>query len=305
MKPAPFDYVPASTVGEALALLADGGEDAKILAGGQSLLPAMNLRLARPSLLVDIGGVAGLDTLDVNNDAVRIGATTRHHRLETDRTVPGALGQLLRSAGRVIGHLPIRIRGTFGGSLAHADPASEWPLVALAGDARIEAASAARGTRTIAAGDFFRSTFVTALAPDELLASVTFPLPSPTTRGAFTETSRRAGDFAVVACAVLVDAPAGTPERARIALGGVGGRPMRATAAEDALLDRALAGASLDAAAIHQAARAAAAVAAAEVDPRGDVHADAETRRALVAAMVQRAVAEVLTPDGPDTQEAA
>lgn len=304
MKPAPFDYAPASTIEEAITLLAEGGDDAKVLAGGQSLLPAMNLRLARPSLLVDIGG-AGLDALAIDSDSVRVGATVTHRRLETDHSLPGTLGHLLRRAGRTIGHLPVRTRGTFGGSIAHADPASEWPVVALAGDARIEAESTARGTRTIAADDFFRSTFVTALAPDELLTSVTLPLPPPTARAAFGELSRRAGDFAVVACAVLVDAPDGVPSRARIALGGVGERPLRAVAAEEALVAAHPTVASPLDSTLRRIAHEVGAVAAAEVDPRGDLHADAETRRSLVGTLVSRAVAEVLAPAGPGTREAA
>jgi carbon-monoxide dehydrogenase medium subunit len=297
VKPAPFDYACPGTLEDALALLADGGEDAKVLAGGQSLLPAMNLRLARPSLLVDIGRVPGLDRVEVGDDAVAIGATARHRTLELDRTVPGALGHLLRDAGGLIGHVPIRMRGTFGGSLAHADPASEWPLVALAADARLEARSV-RGHRTIPAPEFFVSVFTTALAPDEVLARAVLPLPSPAARAGFAELSRRAGDFALVACAALVDHSGDAAPVARVALGGVADRPVRSAAAEAVLHE--LAAGPATSHTVAAAARAAGAAAAAEVEPRGDLHANADTRRALVAAMVRRAVTDAWSRGGPE-----
>src|ERR671912_588127 len=250
MKPAPVDYVAPRTVADAVAALADGGEGAQVLAGGQSLLPTMAMRLARPSLLVDVGRIPELRRLAIDGPAhpgaVRVGAGVRHVELERGGHVPGALGALLRTAAGHIGHLPIRTRGTFGGSLAHADPAAD---------------------RATPAGAFFETVFTTALAPDEVLVAVDLPVPAPTARSGFAEVSRRAGDFALVACAVLVDVAGdvgGSVRRARVALGGVADRPVRCAAAEDALVGRPLGAGVIESAG---------AAAAAAVEPRGDLHA--------------------------------
>ena len=287
MKPAPVDYVAPRTVADAVAALADGGEGAKVLAGGQSLLPTMAMRLARPSLLVDVARIPELRRLALDGPAhpgaVRVGAGVRHVELERGGHVPGALGALLRTAAGHIGHLPIRTRGTFGGSLAHADPAAEWPLVALAADATVHATGPA-GDRAIPAGAFFETVFTTALAPDEVLVAVDLPVPAPTARSGFAEVSRRAGDFALVACAVLVDVAGdvgGSVRRARVALGGVADRPVRCAAAEDVLVGRPLGAGVVEAAG---------AAAAAAVESRGDLHAGPDLRRSMVAAVVRRAL---------------
>jgi carbon-monoxide dehydrogenase medium subunit len=279
MKPAPFDYLPASSVAEAVATLAELGDGGKVLAGGQSLLPMMNFRLARPEALVDIGGLTELRGVRSQHGLIEIGALTRH--LDLERTdLPGPLGSLLRSAGAHVGHLPIRTRGTFGGSVAHADPASEWCVLAALLDASMTVVGPA-GTRTVAAADFFTTIFTTALEPDELLTAVSLPSLDETYRVAVVEFARRAGDFAIVAAMVACRMRDGTIEEARVALGGVADRPVRATAAE-ALLTGQPAG--------DAAFRAAADAAAAAVSPPADIHGSSGYRRDLVSVLVRRAL---------------
>ena len=231
MKPAPFTYHLAHDVAEAITLLSELGEDAKILAGGQSLVPMMNLRLARPSALVDVTRIPGLSYLRAGPDGLRIGALTRHRAVETTRdpAVLGGFGVLPRSA-RWIGHYPIRARGTFGGSIAHADSTSEWCLLAVLLRAEITLAGPA-GERRVGAGDFFQGFFTTAAEPDEMVTEVRFPHPSP--HAALTEFAPRQGDFAVVAAAVELDLEPGEHggdgstqcRSARIVLGGVSPAP--------------------------------------------------------------------------------
>jgi carbon-monoxide dehydrogenase medium subunit len=177
MKPAPFAYHAPRSLDEATSLLAEHGDDARILAGGQSLVPAMNFRLARPARLIDINRIAGLDRLDVAGKVLRIGALARHVAFER-RLVDGPFATLLPHIARHVGHLPIRVRGTFAGSLAHADPASEWCLLAATFDAEI-LARAQDGERPIPAADFFRGILATALRADELIVEVRLPLPGP------------------------------------------------------------------------------------------------------------------------------
>lgn len=269
MKPAAFQYHAPGSVEETLSLLSEfGSQEGRVLAGGQSLVPAMALRLATPAHLIDINGVAELQSISVKENALAIGACVRHSAFERIST-PGPLGELLSSVVRHIAHYPIRTRGTFCGSLAHADPASEWCLVAATLDADLVARSK-RGTRTIAARDFFTSVMTTALQPDELLAEVRLPLLAPGTRFGFYEYSRRAGDFAVAMALVVLGA---TP---RIGVGGVEARPRRIPEAEAAL-----ARGSLDDAA-EAAARA--------VEPLTDQHYSADYRRDLVRTVVRRAL---------------
>ena len=195
MKPAQFSYHAPKTIDEALALLARvAPDDGRVLAGGQSLVPTMAFRLARPRHLIDINGVAGLDRLAVESGRLCVGARVRHAAFEKPAE-PGALGKLLSKVVQHIAHHPIRTRGTMCGSLAHADPASEWCAVAAMLDAEMIARSA-RGTRTIAAKDYFQGIMTTALAEDELLAEVRLPLLPAETRTGFAEFNRRAGDFA-------------------------------------------------------------------------------------------------------------
>src|SRR5436190_1398740 len=195
MKPAAFRYFAPRTLDEALDLLAEHGEEGKVLAGGQSLVPAMNFRLAQPASLIDINRIGALDYVREEQGAFCIGALARHARFEAP-VAEGALSGFLPRVARHIAHLPIRVRGTFGGSLAHADPASEWCLVATALDADIVAVSKS-GSRTIAARDFFSGIMSTALKADELLVEVQFPILSADTRFGFREFSRRPGHFAI------------------------------------------------------------------------------------------------------------
>lgn len=279
MKPARFDYHQARSVAEALSVLDRCGPEAKVLAGGQSLVPAMNFRLARPSVLVDVNKVSELGRLVDEGGVLRVGSMVRHAAFEQP-VDDGPLGRLLSMAARHVGHLPIRIRGTFGGSLAHADPAAEWCVIAVLLDAEMEAANAG-GARRIPASDFFRTVFTTALEPDELLVEARLPKPAPSTRVGFQQFSRRAGDFAVAMAAVALDVRGGRVAGARIALGGVSDRPVRAAGAEEAL-----AGGPAERGALAEAAEAA----AREVDPLEDIHGSAEYRRDLVRVLTRRAL---------------
>ena len=279
MKPAAFEYRAPRSIAEALDLLAEHGDEAKVLAGGQSLVPAMNFRLARPSVLVDINRIGELDRLGAADGKLRIGALTRHVAFEK-RVAEGPLGALLAEVVRYIGHLPIRVRGTFAGSLAHADPAAEWCLVAATLDAVIVARSRA-GERSIGAQDFFQSILTTSLRPDEVLAEVRLPVLDSSWRFGFAEFSRRAGDFALGMALVLLRLEGGRIAEARIGVGGAGDRPLRIAAAEQAL-----SGSKPGPEAFGEAAR----IAAAAVDPFEDIHASVAYRRDLVRAMTRRAL---------------
>ena len=278
MKAPPFGYARAESLDEALVLLAEAGEEAKLLAGGQSLVPLLAYRLVRPSRLVDVDRVPGLDGIIARGETLEVGALVRHAQLE--RAQLGGAWRLLPEAAAQIGHVPIRVRGTFGGSLAHADPSAELPVAVLALDGRIVVASA-HGERELEAETFFTGPFTTALAPYEAISAVRIAAPPGRSAGAFTEFAIRAGDFALaaVAAAVAVD----DDDRVcwlRIALGGIEATPLRALDAE-----RALIGAELD----HDAIGAAAAAAAAECEP----FADPVYRRELVAALVRDALVRV------------
>jgi aerobic carbon-monoxide dehydrogenase medium subunit len=280
MKPAPFRYLAPRTLAETLQLLAQHGDDAKPLAGGQSLVPAMNFRLARPAVLVDLNRVGELAYLARRDGALSIGAMTRQRTAERAAEVL-AEAPLLAEALRYVAHPQIRNRGTIGGSLAHADPAAELPAVALALDATVELRSE-RGSRRLRASDFYTGLFATALAPGELLTEVTIPSPALRSGFAFEELSRRHGDYALVgvATAITLDA-GGRVERARIALLSVGEGPWLAERAAG-LLRGSLPG--------EEVARAAADSAAADVDPPSDIHASAAFRRHLVAVLTRRAL---------------
>lgn len=227
MKPPPFSYARAATLDDAIELLAAGGEDAKAIAGGQSLVPALAYRILRPSHLVDIGGLGGLDGVRVQEGALVVGALTRHVQLE--RLALPQPWTALSQAAAFIGHTPIRVRGTIGGSLAHADPAAELPVVAVALDAQL-VLRAEGGTRTVGAGEFFRAPFTTALEPGELVVEVRFPAPPAGARSAFAEFTQRSGDFAAACVCVAL-----APGWARVAVGGVGATPQRAAQAEASL----------------------------------------------------------------------
>ena len=299
MKPARFAYTAPETVDGVLDALDRYGDEAKVLAGGQSLVPMMNFRLARPGVIVDIGRVPGLDGMSVAGGTLRVGSRVRHIELEAPavgtpgagtRPLGGALGSLFAGVSRHVGHLPIRVRGTFGGSIAHADPAAEWCILARTLDAGMVAARRG-GERTIAAADFFETVFTTALEPEELLVAVNLPVLGDDWRTGFCEFSRRVGDFAVVAAmtALRLDPETAAIAEARIGVGGVAGTPVRLPAAEATLVGAAP-GKELFASA--------ATAAAAEVDPVGDLHGSAEYRRDLVRAMVARSLAQSVAPQG-------
>ena len=284
MKPAAFAYHAPSSLNQVYDLLEQVGEDGRVLAGGQSLVPAMNFRLARPAALIDINRVPGLDRIEQHSGQLRIGAMTRHARFEQPIT-DGPLGRLLPRAAACIAHTPIRSRGTFGGSLAHADPAAEWCAVSLALDAEIVAASR-HGTRTIPASQFFTTIFTTALRPDEVLTEIRLPQLDASWRCGFAEFSRRAGDYALAMAVVALRLDHGIIRQARIALGGVASTPVLAPTAMQTLTD-----ATPDEAVLAEAA----AAARAEVNPEGDIHGSAEYRRDLVRVMVARALRDALS----------
>ena len=233
MKPAPFDYHAPGSLAEALELLSRYGDDAKVLAGGQSLVPAMNFRLAQPSVLVDCNRLGELAYIRPSAEGLGIGAMTRQRAVEKSAEVRGQ-APLVAQTMPWIAHPQIRNRGTFGGSLAHADPAAELPAVMLALDARLKTAST-RGERSHQAGEFFQGLFETALEPDELLCEVVVPAPQPGGGFAFAEMSRRHGDFALVGVAVALRLVGDTLADVRIGLLSVGETAVLATGAAEML----------------------------------------------------------------------
>src|SRR6516162_2923842 len=280
MKPAAFRYHAPKTIEEAVAMLAQyAPDDGRVLAGGQSLVPTMAFRLARPHHLVDINGIEALRRFDVEQGKLVVGAGVRHQAFHRP-VVDGPLGTLLSAVMRHIAHYPIRTRGTFCGSIAHADPASEWCLVATALGADMVAQST-RGRRTIAAGDFFRGIMTTALEDDELLSQVRLPLLPTDTRFGFYEFSRRAGDFALGMALVAFRVNDGKVTEPRIAVGGIEAQPRRI-----ALAEQALAGRAPDRAAFETAAEAVAQA----VDPLEDAITSAEYRRDLARTVTRRAL---------------
>ncbi|MBB2990309.1 carbon-monoxide dehydrogenase medium subunit [Mycolicibacterium iranicum] len=282
MKPRSFTYHAPTGLEEALAILAADPEDSKVLAGGQSLVPMMNFRLASPAQLVDINRIPGLTGIETEGDRVVISTRTRHIQVQNNG-LAGPLGSLLRRAAAYVGHLPIRTRGTFGGSIAHCDAASEWCLVASLLDAEMTAVSAARGERTIAAADFFQSIFTTALEPDEILLRVSLPALDATWQTGIAEFARRAGDFGIVTATAAVQVLDGVVSEARVSIGGVSEVPFRSSAAERVLVGRPMSEDLLVSAAE---------AAADEVDPPSDTHGDAAYRRDLVRALLPRALGE-------------
>jgi CO/xanthine dehydrogenase FAD-binding subunit len=280
MKPPPFEYVAPRKTDEAVALLSQHGDRAKVLAGGQSLVPLLNFRLARPEVLVDVNRVAELAYVRPVDGGLAIGALTRQHALERADLVRSRL-PIVAEACRLIGHLPIRHRGTLGGSLAHADPASELPAVMVALEAEVTASRKGE-RRAVAAEDFFTGIFTTALAADELLTEVRAPGLPPRTGGAFLEIARRAGDFALVGVAALVTLDdGGRVTRARLALCGAGPTPIRAREAERVLVGERPDGRVLDDAVERM---------VAATDPPGDIHASAAFRKKLARHVGRQAI---------------
>src|SRR5215468_2047664 len=279
MKPARFDYVAPTTVDAAVeALLAANGEG-KLLAGGQSLLPLLNFRMARPAVLVDLNGIRELSFIEQRGDSVVIGALTRHCQIEHSPLIASEL-PVMSAAMRHVAHLAIRNRGTIGGSLSHADPAAELPMMAVLLDAKIGIRSL-QGRRVADARHFFTGSLTTDLNHDEIVTDVEFPRLLPNTGWAFEEMARRAGDFALAAVGVTMSAREGKADRVRIGMMGVGETPLRALEAEGLL-----AGKAIDAQALETAASAIEAA----VEPNTDLHASADYRRFLVGALGRRAI---------------
>lgn len=287
MKPAAFEYVVANSIEQAVAALAQAGGDAKILAGGQSLVPMLNFRLLRPAILVDINRIPGLAFIEDAGDAVKIGALTRHHQIETSPVIAKHF-PVLSYAMTHVAHLAIRNRGTIGGSLSHADPAAELPMMALLLDAELHIVSD-KGMRTRKAREFFRDALIVDLAEDELLTEIHVPKLPPQTGWGFDEVARRAGDFALAAVAATVSVSGGAMKEARIALTGVGQTPVRASEAEALLVEQKLEAKLM--ARVIEAVRAA-------IKPETDLHASSDYRRQLAGTLVGRALAAALQRAG-------
>ena len=284
MKPAPFDYLAPRHPDEALSALRNHGLDAKLLAGGQSLVPLLNLRLARPKIIIDLNGVSGLDSIRESAGGIAIGAMARQSNVERASIVHEKC-PLLAAAIRHIGHLAIRHRGTIGGSLVHADPAAELPAVALALDASFEVISDGR-SRVIPAHEFFVDYLTTALAPEEILRNVIFPTLPPSAGYAVQEMARRHGDFAVAGAVAIVDLDAqGKLADPRVALFGVAPTALRARSLEQELTGQI----PSDALISEAAARCAGAL-----DPPADIRASSAYRKRAAAVLVARAVKQAL-----------
>ena len=274
MKPAPFAYKKARSLDEAVALL--GEKDARLLAGGQSLIATLNMRLSAPNLLIDINGLTGLNGISVKGGAVEIGALARHAQAEHSDVI-AKHAPLIARAMPHIGHPAIRNRGTLGGSIAFADPAAELPACLLALEGEVEA-TGPKGKRTVKAQDFFMSLFETALAPQEVLTAISVPAANKDTRVGFAELARRHGDYAIVGLAASARADGKSLTDVRLAYFGVGNTPVRAKKAETAL-----ASADIDAA-----------VAALDLNPNDDVQATAKVKKHLAGVLLRRVAKQLL-----------
>jgi carbon-monoxide dehydrogenase medium subunit len=283
VKPAPFEYHRAYTADEVVEMLTELGDDAKILAGGQSLAPMMNFRLARPTALVDINTVGGLDYIERENGELCVGALTRHRTVEVSRSADVRDGfALLPRAARWIGHYPIRSRGTVGGSIAHSDPTAEWCLLARLYDATIVVLGP-DGRRSVPSAEWFTGFLTTSGAPNEMVVETRFA--RPRAYGALTEYARRRGDFAISAVGVAFDIVDGRCRDVSIVLGGVASEPLRTEEAES-LVE----GAAPTAETWREAARSA----ASGINPPSDLNGDANYRRQLVQTLTERAFVEAL-----------
>lgn len=284
MNPAPFEYHRARSVAEAHALLQQFGEDAKLLAGGHSLLPTMKLRLAQPAHLIDIGGIADLRYVRGDLGDVAIGALSTHHDLATDGTLRQAC-PLLAEVAAVIGDRQVRNRGTIGGALAHADPAADYPAAILALEATIVAAGP-NGTREIAASDFFVDLLTTSLAPDEVVTEIRIPFPADRTGAAYEKLANQASGYATVGVAAVVTLDhAGTCGKARVGITGAAAVAARAVGVEAALEGYPLGNEVIAAAARH---------AVDGLDLLADVHASADYRRRVTIGLTRRALSNAL-----------
>ncbi len=282
-----FEYHAPSTVDEALGLLADHGESAKLLAGGHSLVPIMKLRLAEPGVLIDLGRIGGLSGVSDCGHCLAIGPMTTYHQLMTSDLVNSKVPVLAEAAG-LVADVQVRNRGTIGGSVSHADPAGDMPGVVVALGAEFEATSAS-GTRTIAAEDMFVDLLTTALEPGEILTSICVPVTPAGTGAAYEKIANKASRYAIVGVCAVVSVENGRCSGARIGVTGTGPTAVRASAAEAALTSG-----SLDAESI----RAAASVAAEGIDPLSDVHASAEYRAHLTKVAAERAIAAAVARAG-------
>jgi CO/xanthine dehydrogenase FAD-binding subunit len=280
MKPPVFDYYAPQNLAEALALLEQFGSDARVLAGGQSLVPLMNMRLVTPQRIVDINKISELDYIKVRDDYLCLGALTRHRAIERSEVV-GAQCPLLTRAVAFVGHAQVRTRGTIGGSVAHADPAAEYPAILAALDGEIVAQSR-RGRRVIGWQEFFLAPYTVDLQPDEIVVEVRLRKPAQPAACAFVELSRRHGDFALVEAAVQLELDEnGKCTRVNISLGGVGGAPVKAFTAQELLRGQAPDPRHL---------REAAFAAAKSIDPPDDLHASANYRKKMSSLLVARAL---------------
>jgi carbon-monoxide dehydrogenase medium subunit len=280
MKPAVFKYIAATSLAQALALKGEHGDDAKFLAGGQSLMPAMNFRLAHPAVVIDINGIEDLAGICPSSTTTRVGAVTRYRALQRDDAFARAF-PLIGEALPHIAHPQIRNRGTIGGNLSHADPASELPAIALALRARLRAQSA-KHERWIEASDFFAGALTTDLKPDEMLVEIELPRPKPRTGACFMEIARRRGDFAIVGAAVMMTlGERDECTEVRLTFCGVGETPIDASSAADALL-----GHQPTDAAIIDVAKSAQSM----IDPGGSVHATADYQRHIAGVLTERAL---------------
>ena len=277
MKPAPFAYTKARSIEQAIALLGEHG-DARLLAGGQSLIATLNMRLSAPSMLIDINGISGLDKIVLKGGAVEIGALTRHASAERSATITQHVPLIARAMPH-IGHVAIRNRGTLGGSVAFADPAAELPACLLALNGEVDA-SGPRGKRTIKADDFFKGLFETALAPQEMLTAIRLPAAGMETRTGFAELARRHGDYAIVGLAASARASGKNLADVRLAYFGVGATPLRARKSETALADGDVEGA----------------VAALDLDPPDDVQATSAVKKHLAGVLLRRVASQLMEP---------
>jgi aerobic carbon-monoxide dehydrogenase medium subunit len=285
MKPAKFDYYDPMTLEEALTLLDTHQGDGKVLAGGQSLMPLLNMRLARPNIVVDINRIKELNYVRASDGGIAIGALARQRALQTEKLI-AERAPILQEAAYYIAHPQIRSRGTICGSIAHADPAAELPALALALDAEMTLTSA-KAPRTVGAETFFQSFFTTALEANEILTEVRFPAPPKDSAWSVIEISRRHGDFAIagIVAGLALDPDRQVIRRARLVYFGVGPTPIRVKAAEDALIGQAVAEPAFEAAA--QSAKQG-------IDPSNDIHASEEYRRAVAATLTKRALRAAL-----------
>jgi carbon-monoxide dehydrogenase medium subunit len=287
MKPAPVKYIATETLDDAISVLVEHGDEAKVLAGGQSLIPMLNMRLARPAVLVDVNRIPGLGTIDANG-GLTIGALTRHVALlRSDEA--RAHTPILAEALRHVGHVGIRSRGTVGGSIAHADSAAELPVVLLALDGSV-VVQGPRGERTIAASDLFVTNFTTSLEEDEILTHVKVPAQQGDVRSSFKEIARRHGDFGLVLVAAVAEIAGGEVQSARIALGSVADRSIRAAAAEAFLAGKSLEDQSV----LNEVAR----LVEEELDPPSDVHASGTYRAEVAGVLVRRALSDMAAAKG-------